>query len=50
MVLSKRFTVVDDESSFVMIMNENIGFDGYIGTCILRIYRRYIDIYKLFKI
>ena len=25
--------------------DENIGFDGYIGTWILRIYRRYIDGY-----
>ena len=25
--------------------DENIDFDGYIDTCILRIYRRYIDEY-----
>ena len=29
---------------------KNIGFEGYIGTWILRIYQRYIGIYKLFKI
>ena len=27
---------------FMMGKDENIGFDGYIGTWILRIYRRYI--------
>ena len=28
-----------------MVKNENIGFDRYIGTWILRIYRRYISGY-----
>ena len=28
-----------------MYKDENIGFDGYIGTWILRIYRRYIGGY-----
>ena len=30
---------------YTVTKDENIGFDGYIGTWILRIYRRYIDGY-----
>ena len=36
-----------DEASLMMILSKdkNIGNDGYIGTLILRISRRYIDEY-----
>ena len=40
----------DSESALVSKVG-NIGFDGYIGTCILwiyRIYRRYIDRWIIF--
>ena len=43
--LNRSRTLVNVEAK-----DENIGFDGYIGTMILRIYRRYIGIYKIFKI
>ena len=33
------------ERKVVIVKDENIVFDGYIGAWILRIYRRYIDGY-----
>ena len=34
-----------EKNKYLPLKNGNIGFDGYIGTWILRIYRKYIGGY-----
>ena len=41
MILSNGFMVGDDDVLFVKIKEQNIGIYGYIGTWILRKYRKY---------